>query len=708
MVMSKRLKWGLLCVGLLLCVIFPLSSAYADNSNCPVVSEEDVAAGTHTREQFQFSKYCRYNDRKAAPFSGGPYKASPPAGLYGKATDWPDNGADWKKAELFISGTSCPEMFDEDLSNDPSVNPETIKNNPNCSWDKFELTIRYDATRNDSISQVQKDFTAAGFSEGCPDNWNVGDSVTLPADAGPGNAGKQINPVCYANRTYTMGAGDRSTFFGSNNVIGTLLVEREADRLCVYALSGGMAEYFIDCRPSPPMPAAKAPDGECWVAEACYGDVAGADKATQWPFPMSSIAVRCVEETVSGIFKKAPPECVTERSTTMFESVQKNLRSAVMATLTLYIMFLGIKAALGQVQSHYEVMQAFIKILVVMYFAVSDGWLTYYPFLLGGMAQLAQMVFNYDASTGAILDQGGQVVRELTSFCYYDPSTYPSGKESLALWDSLDCRVFYYFGMTPEMPWFPKNFFLAIANIFSYNILIFLTLLIFGVMFLLIAVQAVRIYIVSIIAVTILVYVSPIFIPLVLFQPTRQFFQNWMDELVGYLLYPLVMFAFMALVLSLFDTLYWGEKALTNLDWNKDTGVLLVQNDGCLPDEEGHKSLGCLLQNAEVTAHTVPIIGVVIYMMANTQGQVMFVDLLKIVFFAILFYFFLQHIPNFIQSLTGTFRSASQVMPVGNPVKDGVNKVKDKMKSEKKKSNDEKGAKTSRQGGNTGGSDAKK
>ena len=70
---------------------------------------------------------------------------------------------------------------------------------------------------------------------------------------------------------------------------------------------------------------------------------------------------------------------------------------------------------------------------------------------------------------------------------------------------------------------------------------------------------AIQVYLGSLIGIAILVFISPLFIPMVLFEPTKKYFQGWLDAMIAFAMYPVVLFGFLALMLVTMDVFYWGE-----------------------------------------------------------------------------------------------------------------------------------------------------
>jgi type IV secretory pathway VirB6-like protein len=658
----------------LLCIAGIPQFAHATNDDCPQIEATDDGesydSSVYSYGEWKWAQNCNGNEREAPPFYDGPYDG----GHYNDPSDpdWESAGAanqNWERAPIRIISSSCQALTDYlnaikagTVATDPALNASWGVDT-GCLWNDITITVGSDQAWYEG--EIGAD----------------GNPAVSCSDSGNASWWSLRCTAARSNETYELGASDTAYHWGS---AAKLVAEREGDKLCVYAYGVGFLEYFVDCVPLPDPPPSETPDKACWVADQCWGEQSEVDVQIQytdaegasqtygrWEWPLTSIAAECVTKTIGQIFEGNP---CADSGVGLFESVRNNFRRAVMLAMTLYVMLLGVRAAFGQIESHQEVVQSFIKILVVMYFAVSDGWTVYYPYLIGGIAELA----TYVANTAGV-DANGDAVG---SYCVYPASFYPAESVALSLWDTLDCKMFYYLGMSPETP-FPMTLLIAIAGIWSGNILFSAILILFAIIFILTVIQAVQIYLVSVVVVSIMVYVSPLFIPMVLFQQTKQFFNNWLDELVGYSLYPMVMFAFLALMTGVFDQIYWGPDALDNMTWDGNDAIVDMAT-GCSDD---NKSIGCYIKLAmdHVDNYAVPVLGFVVPT-ADSDAPLPYEYLpgvLKAVLFGVLFFFFMGSLPSLVQAITGTLRSGAEIMPGNSSVGDAAKKAKAGIKGKK-------------------------
>jgi type IV secretion system protein VirB6 len=154
----------------------------------------------------------------------------------------------------------------------------------------------------------------------------------------------------------------------------------------------------------------------------------------------------------------------------------------------------------------------------------------------------------------------------LGEYPYYKDYSY------LALWDMLDCRVAFYLGFllpndvgkaimdSPVGGGLTAGIFeLVLTAILTFNGLLLLFLVLFGVMFLSVVVYLVHLYVIAMIAIAILIFVGPIFVPMFLFERTKSYFNAWIKQIMGYTLQPAIVAAFIVLMIAVFDSAMYGS-----------------------------------------------------------------------------------------------------------------------------------------------------
>lgn len=104
---------------------------------------------------------------------------------------------------------------------------------------------------------------------------------------------------------------------------------------------------------------------------------------------------------------------------------------------------------------------------------------------------------------------------------------------------------------------------LATALLFipGIGIVLFMALIMFVLELVFAVARAVHIYLISHIAIILLVMAAPIFVPLILFQATREYFTAWLKNLTNYILQPVLLVAFLAMFAVALDMIIYGIPA---------------------------------------------------------------------------------------------------------------------------------------------------
>ncbi len=314
----------------------------------------------------------------------------------------------------------------------------------------------------------------------------------------------------------------------------------------------------------------------------------------------SGTAVHCVRQTLDKVFyngNDCPQQDDDIRFTYLkpFPAFQEALKNIVRAALILYVIFYGFKLVLNHEYSQLNKIALFIlKFIFVVYFSVGLGQNygqasqtnhngmtgTALPFLLEITANFTDTVFMSGGSRG---------------LCKYDSAKYQPGYEFYRVWDAIDCRIGYYFGMQilynignmlglSESGTGPSGsndqanfgsegggidalgkvglfkFFVVMFGFFmSGNIIIVLCGIIFAIMFISVIFYFLSVYLVCMVTLYVMAYVSPIFVPMLLFERTKEYFDSWLKIVISCALQPAVIGGFIALLLTMYDSVFFGN-----------------------------------------------------------------------------------------------------------------------------------------------------
>ncbi|NBV06725.1 MAG: hypothetical protein EBS06_05770 [Proteobacteria bacterium] len=268
------------------------------------------------------------------------------------------------------------------------------------------------------------------------------------------------------------------------------------------------------------------------------------------------------------------------KDVSFFSGLQNALQTTIKMVLSLAIMFYGLRILIGNNMSAIkksDIMMFVIKIGLVMYFATGDAWqTTFFEGVYNSSMVLSKIVFHIESSMPDAKKDG----------CQFDSASlgaanqYPANKDYLSIWDTLDCKTARYLGFGPEA---------SAANIASllfassfvgpYGIYFVIGLMFFGFFFLAATIRALHIFLSSAIAIILMVYISPIIIPTILFPKTANIFKGWLTNLISFCLQPMILFAYIAIFITVFDSTMIGSASFTGNPPNKTISCKEVCKD---------------------------------------------------------------------------------------------------------------------------------
>ncbi|AHX05686.1 trbL/VirB6 plasmid conjugal transfer family protein [Ehrlichia chaffeensis str. Liberty] len=462
---------------------------------------------------------------------------------------------------------------------------------------------------------------------------------------------------------------------GQEKVIHTITFQavEKADKLCVYATKSigiplwPQVEIGCHMRPSgPPVPMCEkstpvmSDDNKrivsydnskcysCYIDPACRGEVGPHIKSV---FPMTSIIVSCIKGSLSNILTGQCGQNASKK-VGFLKVAQDKLKKAVMAVLVLALILFAIKAALGGIQSPAELYMLIIKFALVVYFTQGSAMSHYYDQIVKLSIGLSDMV----------LQAGGS-----QTICDYSQSDYEDKYKYIAPWDRLDCRVLFYLGQQVNGGaativlgvLLSAGLFFA-TMLFNMKLMLCLIAIFAVIMLLLIMIWLVYIFLLSLIALTILILISPLMIPMVLFQATKGFFDGWIRQLMVYTLYPVILFAFLALLFTVFDNLYFEDLKFKRKEVNVlgQKRITFTLNDPRECDDPKYdNNLACMFGNIEFITKPA-FFGFNAYAPDFKHGaEMLWMKLLMMVLIGFLFYHFLSSIAYIAAELAGDPRA---------------------------------------------------
>lgn len=344
-----------------------------------------------------------------------------------------------------------------------------------------------------------------------------------------------------------------------------------------------------------------------------------------------------------------------------FINIQNNLQSAIRMGLIISVTALGFSVLLGLSPLNKKQLIGYVvKISLVIFFAVGDGWQHgFVKGVLGTSGYLSDIMFKMDEGTEGLTPEEAasrQDGCQFPKFNYadgnavtkFDNPAYPPGKEYLRIWDTLDCKLARAIGFGPELS-VPNMAMMILGGFISggLGIIFCIATLLFAFFLFSIIIRALHIFILSITAIIILLYISPITITLAMFARTKSIFDNWWKQILGFILQPVILFAYLGILLAFFNLAIIGKDVRFSGGEN-NTPKQIICNGAA-----EKTSIYCIFRVSEVKNFTgLEIIGIglpVLKNMTKEKAQM----IIQAVFMMFIFLTFLDKITDFAKELVG-------------------------------------------------------
>ncbi len=189
----------------------------------------------------------------------------------------------------------------------------------------------------------------------------------------------------------------------------------------------------------------------------------------------------------------------------------------------------------------------------VQFSIVLSEWM--FEALFGVMEGMLNIVSNYStvASFSACSDESVM------------PEIFQLDREQFTVWDKIDCMFINMLGIGVGVgsPIALPALMALLIFTGGIGLVIFLIVVLFIITLLLAVLRSVKIYLMSVIVITFLICISPLIIPLVLFEQTKPYFMNWVKTLANYMIIPIFLVAFLSMMIAAFDAVFFrGSSSL--------------------------------------------------------------------------------------------------------------------------------------------------
>ena len=277
-----------------------------------------------------------------------------------------------------------------------------------------------------------------------------------------------------------------------------------------------------------------------------------------------------------------------------------------------------------------------------------------------------------------------------------DPDGNPRVRDMkfMKLWDMMDCKITKYLGVGDYRKdrSAPQALVIAIGSLFSHilGLVLLLLFLVFLVFIILIILRVVHIYLMATISLILLVFISPLIIPTVLFGYFKKIFDKWLKFVIGYTVQPIMMFTFLAFLVAMYDMVIFGGNhrfiPMTQDRHVSENNICLksIETDQFICDAEEDYShpksdlecedkdtLGCVYRTTEIEGDNILFgIGIFEYDLDDRKAKMMLIELLKLLLISFIAYAVLGLVESMLGSMTDTRSAAdSSDVTVASPDK---------------------------------------
>ncbi len=294
----------------------------------------------------------------------------------------------------------------------------------------------------------------------------------------------------------------------------------------------------------------------------------------------------------------------------IFQTMQDFLTGAVKIVLVLSVVILGYGILIGAKPIDRRKISVYIvKFACVMYFAVGTGWNDLFidnVFKISSSISSLVMRLEDETYEDRQLDGcqfpkfDGRSVTGRDAITYpnaaddpfYSVKRYTEGFDYLRPWDVLDCKFVRAIGFGPDLT-VPNLILTIFAGLLTggLGIVFVIFTFIFAFFYIAMIIRGIHIFLVSIIAITLLIFVSPLTITAVMFEKTKNIFTGWLKQLLGFIIQPVILFAYIALFVVIIDYVALGIRVEMTSPANPDdyNGGITFAGDGL----EQPKAINC-------------------------------------------------------------------------------------------------------------------
>ncbi|MBO4956626.1 MAG: type IV secretion system protein [Rickettsiales bacterium] len=249
-----------------------------------------------------------------------------------------------------------------------------------------------------------------------------------------------------------------------------------------------------------------------------------------------------------------------------FKTLKKYFSAIIKVLLAIFVVLYGFNMVLYKKGfSSEEVLKTIFTIVTVSYFTLNNNWISY---VFNGIYSAMNAVSSFAINISISDRQNVGYDNSKYSGCYFFKhdeiaNNYQNygDRQYLAVFDTLDCKLYRYFGFSTEYITAPPILSYFISGILSFGFTLILILPFILVMLSLIffAIKIAYQFIFNSLTLTLLLFISPIMIPMYLLKKTKGFFSSWIKKIFSCIFTPLFIIMSLSLFILIFDKYFIGD-----------------------------------------------------------------------------------------------------------------------------------------------------
>lgn len=475
-----------------------------------------------------------------------------------------------------------------------------------------------------------------------------------------------------------------------------------------YKVVTNHCQYLKHCAKKPDVPFIRTSDlNGAWISSACY-DLKG-DSQNNYGYTADLIPIntknfsapiaQCFKETLENMFVNRAGKSKCSNSDeepnadgicssgyfykkgevmpgpSFFQTIQNNLRGAIRMAMTIAVTIAGFAVLLsGKPWDKKTIMMFVVKLSLVAYFALGTAWQDYFfegvSSVSTGIADIFMKFENNvvpEKLDGCQFPKYNYAWQEGMVGSRYDIAAYPPEKEYLKIWDTLDCKIARALGFGPEVS-VPNLIIIIVAGLISngLGLIFFIATFIFAFYMIALTVRALHIFLISSMAITILIYVSPITITASLFKKTEGIFKSWRTNLLSFVMQPLILFTYLGMVIIFFDHIMIGDARFTGNGQDAPKQIDCSADDPNTAGTAGDNSIYCIFKFNNIrNNNSLSPLGIIVPELFNMNQQKVN-TIIKAAFLMFVFAKFIDKIIDLAVKLAGGSFLKSNSMNVGD------------------------------------------